>query len=245
MLVIKDEMKTLEGINISKSFKNRVVVDSISMKVNQGEIIGLLGPNGAGKTTIFLMMLGIHSPDKGKIYLNGNDITKLPVYIRARRGISFLPQEPSIFKGLSVLENILAVMDMYSDIKSININEILSEMGLYEVKGRKAYLLSGGERRRLEIARSLILSPDFLLLDEPFAGIDPIQIKELHMIIKSFKEKGLGVIITDHNVREILKITDRSYIINKGEIIFQGDSEKLISDKRVKEEYLGKEFRWN
>lgn len=238
-------MKTLEGINISKSFKNRVVVDSISMKVNQGEIIGLLGPNGAGKTTIFLMMLGIHSPDKGKIYLNGNDITKLPVYIRARRGISFLPQEPSIFKGLSVLENILAVMDMYSDIKSININEILSEMGLYEVKGRKAYLLSGGERRRLEIARSLILSPDFLLLDEPFAGIDPIQIKELHMIIKSFKEKGLGVIITDHNVREILKITDRSYIINKGEIIFQGDSEKLISDKRVKEEYLGKEFRWN
>lgn len=238
-------MKTLEGINISKSFKNRVVVDSISMKVNQGEIIGLLGPNGAGKTTIFLMMLGIYSPDKGKIYLNGNDITKLPIYIRARRGISFLPQEPSIFKGLSVLENILAVMDMYSDIKSININEILSEMGLYEFKGRKAYLLSGGERRRLEIARSLILSPDFLLLDEPFAGIDPIQIKELQMIIKSFKEKGLGIIITDHNVREILKITDRSYIINKGEIIFQGDSEELISDERVKEEYLGKEFRWN
>ena len=238
-------MKTLEGINISKSFKNRVVVDSISMKVNQGEIIGLLGPNGAGKTTIFLMMLGIYSPDKGKIYLNGNNITKLPIYIRARRGISFLPQEPSIFKGLSVLENILAVMDMYSDIKSININEILSEMGLYELKGRKAYLLSGGERRRLEIARSLILSPDFLLLDEPFAGIDPIQIKELQMIIKSFKEKGLGIIITDHNVREILKITDRSYIINKGEIIFQGDSEELISDERVKNEYLGKEFRWN
>ena len=172
-------MRTLEGINISKSFKNRVVVDSISMKVNQGEIIGLLGPNGAGKTTTFLMILGIHSPDKGKIYLNGNDITKLPIYIRARNGISFLPQEPSIFKGLSVSENILAVMDMYSDIKSININEILSEMGLYELRSRKAYLLSGGERRRLEIARSLILSPDFLLLDEPFAGIDPIQIKEL------------------------------------------------------------------
>jgi len=238
-------MKTLEGINISKSFKNRVVVDSISMKVSQGEIIGLLGPNGAGKTTIFLMILGIYSPDRGKIYLNGNDITKLPIYIRARRGISFLPQEPSIFKGLSVLENILAVMDMYSDLKSININEILSEMGLYEFKDRKAYLLSGGERRRLEIARSLILTPDFLLLDEPFAGIDPIQIKELQMIIKSFKEKGLGIIITDHNVREILKITDRSYIINKGDIIFQGDSEELISDERVKQEYLGKEFRWN
>ncbi len=239
-------MRTLEGINISKSFKNRVVVDSISIKVNQGEIIGLLGPNGAGKTTTFLMILGIHSPDKGDIYLNGNNITKLPIYIRARHGISFLPQEPSIFKGLSVSENILAVMDMYSDIKSNNnIDAILSEMGLYELRSRKAYLLSGGERRRLEIARSLILSPDFLLLDEPFAGIDPIQIKELQMIIKSFKEKGLGIIITDHNVREILKITDRSYIINKGEIIFQGDSQELILDRRVKEEYLGKEFRWN
>lgn len=238
-------MKKLEGINISKSFNRRVVVHGISLKVYQGEIIGLLGPNGAGKTTTFLMMLGIHKPETGKIMLNDNDITKEPVYIRARLGISFLPQEPSIFKGLSVKENIEAIMDMHPDKRSLNILQILAEMGLTELGNRKANLLSGGERRRLEIARSLVLSPDFLLLDEPFAGIDPIQIKEIQKLIKTFKEKGLGIIITDHNVREILKITDRSYIINKGEVIFQGDSEKLISNERVKNEYLGKEFRWN
>lgn len=218
---------------------------NISLDVYQGEIIGLLGPNGAGKTTTFLMILGIHKPETGKILLNDKDITKEPVYIRARLGISFLPQEPSIFKGLTVKENIEAIMDMHPDKRSLDIRKILEEMGLTELGNRKAYLLSGGERRRLEIARSLVLSPDFLLLDEPFAGIDPIQIKEIQKLIKTFKVKGLGVIITDHNVREILKITDRSYIINKGEVIFQGDSEKLITNERVKNEYLGKEFRWN
>jgi len=238
-------MKKLECLNITKSFKNRTVVNNITIGLQQGEIIGLLGPNGAGKTTTFLMILGIHKPDKGNIYLNNKEITKLPVYIRAQEGISFLPQEPSIFKGLTVRENILAIFDMHSKKNSPDINSILEEMGLSELKNRKAYLLSGGERRRLEIARSLVLSPDFLLLDEPFAGIDPIQIKELQILIKSFKKKGLGIIITDHNVREILKITDRSYIINKGETIFQGDSNTLISNERVKEEYLGKEFRWN
>jgi lipopolysaccharide export system ATP-binding protein len=238
-------MKKLEGINISKSFNRRVVVHGISLEVYQGEIIGLLGPNGAGKTTTFLMMLGIHKPETGKILLNGKDITKDPVYIRARLGISFLPQEPSIFKGLSVQENVEAIMDMHPDRRNLDIGKILAEMGLSELGNRKAYLLSGGERRRLEIARSLVLAPDFLLLDEPFAGIDPIQIKEIQKLIKTFREKGLGIIITDHNVREILKITDRSYIINKGEVIFQGDSEKLIANERVKNEYLGKEFRWN
>jgi lipopolysaccharide export system ATP-binding protein len=238
-------MKKLAGINISKSFNRRVVVRNISLDVYQGEIIGLLGPNGAGKTTTFLMILGIHKPETGKILLNDKDITKEPVYIRARLGISFLPQEPSIFKGLTVKENIEAIMDMHPDKRSLDIRKILEEMGLTELGNRKAYLLSGGERRRLEIARSLVLSPDFLLLDEPFAGIDPIQIKEIQKLIKTFKVKGLGVIITDHNVREILKITDRSYIINKGEVIFQGDSEKLITNERVKNEYLGKEFRWN
>ena len=203
---------------------------SISLDVYQGEIIGLLGPNGAGKTTTFLMILGIHKPETGKIMLNDKDITKEPVYIRARLGISFLPQEPSIFQGLTVQENIEAIMDMHPDRRSLDIHSILDEMGLSELGNRKAYLLSGGERRRLEIARSLVLSPDFLLLDEPFAGIDPIQIKEIQKLIKTFKKKGLGVIITDHNVREILKITDRSYIINKGEVIFQGDSEKLITN---------------
>lgn len=233
-------------------------MNNVSLKVNQGEIIGLLGPNGAGKTTTFLMLLGIHTPETGRILLDNCDITKEAVYIRARRGISFLPQEPSVFKGLTVKENILAIMEMnrYTNGKSRakgarsrspmrNINEVLLEMGLSELTNRKAVLLSGGERRRLEIARSLALSPDFLLLDEPFAGIDPIQIKEIQDMIVSFKAKGLGIIITDHNVREILKITDRSYIINKGEVIFEGDSEKLIANERVKQEYLGKEFRWN
>lgn len=249
-------MKCLEGNSISKSFNKRRVVNNISLKVNQGEIIGLLGPNGAGKTTTFLMLLGIHTPETGQILLDNCDITKEAVYIRARHGISFLPQEPSIFKGLTVKENILAIMEMnrYTNGKSPakrsrrpmrNINEVLLEMGLTELTHRKAVLLSGGERRRLEIARSLALSPDFLLLDEPFAGIDPIQIKEIQDMIVSFKAKGLGIIITDHNVREILKITDRSYIINKGEVIFEGDSEELITNERVKQEYLGKEFRWN
>jgi lipopolysaccharide export system ATP-binding protein len=240
-------MKCLEGSNISKSFKKRRVVNNISIKVNQGEIIGLLGPNGAGKTTTFLMMLGLYKPETGKILLNNKDITKHPVYIRAREGISFLPQEPSVFKGLTVKENIMAIMEMNrnSNRKFRDIDSVIIEMGLTELTNRKAYLLSGGERRRLEIARSLVLSPDFLLLDEPFAGIDPIQIKEIQNIIITFKEKGLGIIITDHNVREILKITHRSYIINKGEVIFQGDSKKLITNERVKNEYLGKEFRWN
>lgn len=238
-------MKRLEGKNISKSFNNRLVVNSVSLEVNQGEIVGLLGPNGAGKTTTFLMILGVHKPETGSIVLNGKDITRQPVYIRAREGISFLPQEPSIFKGLTVEENIMAIMDMHSANKSNDLDGILEEMGLTELRRRKAYVLSGGERRRLEIARSLVLSPDFLLLDEPFAGIDPIQIREIQLLIKSLKEKGLGVIITDHNVRELLKITDRSYIINRGEVIFQGDSANLIHNQRVKEEYLGKEFRWN
>lgn len=238
-------MKRLEGQKISKSFKNRLVVNNVSVAVNQGEIIGLLGPNGAGKTTTFLMILGIHKPETGCIVLNGKDITREPVYVRAREGVSFLPQEPSIFKGLTVKENILAILEMHPKTQTEGIDNVLAEMGLSDLENRKASLLSGGERRRLEIARSLILSPDFLLLDEPFAGIDPIQIKELQTLIVSLKEKGLGIIITDHNVREILKITDRSYIINRGEVIFQGDSQNLIQDERVKNEYLGKEFRWN
>lgn len=237
-------MKRLEGKKISKSFNRRIVVNQVSLYVNQGEIIGLLGPNGAGKTTTFLMMLGIHRPESGSIFLNETDITSYPVFMRARKGISFLPQEPSVFKGLTVEENVLAILDMQNT-ESPDPKEILEEMGLYELRDRKAYLLSGGERRRLEIARALILSPDFLLLDEPFAGIDPIQIMEIQNLILSLNQKGLGVIITDHNVREILKITCRSYIINKGEVIFQGSSAELIENERVQSEYLGKEFRWN
>ncbi len=238
-------MKTLEGKGMSISFKKRRVVNNISVKVSSGEIIGLLGPNGAGKTTTFHMILGIYRPESGSILLNNVDITKYPIFMRAKSGIGFLPQDPSVFRGMSVIDNIYAVLEHRKEKKKINIEEVLNEMGLYELRDRKASLLSGGERRRLEIARSLTLDPDFLLLDEPFAGIDPIQINEIRKLIISFKEKGLGIIITDHNVREILKITDRSYIINKGELIFQGNSTELISNKRVKEEYLGKEFRWN
>lgn len=238
-------MNTLEGQGMSISFKKRRVVNNISISVQSGEVIGLLGPNGAGKTTTFHMILGIHKPESGNILLNGKDITKFPVYLRSRMGIGFLPQEPSVFRGLSVRDNVRAVMEHIEHSNGKNIDDILNEMGLLELAERRASLLSGGERRRLEIARSLVLNPNFLLLDEPFAGIDPIQIKEIQDLIVTFKEKGLGIIITDHNVREILKITDRSYIINKGELIFQGNSIGLISDERVKEEYLGKEFRWN
>jgi len=238
-------MKTLEGKGMSMSFKKRRVVDNISILVKSGEVIGLLGPNGAGKTTTFHMILGIHRPESGKILLNNKDITKYPIFMRSRLGIGFLPQEPSVFRGMSVIDNIYAVLEHKKRIDLLKINDILNEMGLSELKNRKASFLSGGERRRLEIARSLVLNPDFLLLDEPFAGIDPIQINEIRNLIISFKERGLGIIITDHNVREILKITDRSYIINKGELIFQGNSKELISNKRVKDEYLGKEFRWH
>jgi lipopolysaccharide export system ATP-binding protein len=238
-------MKKLEVDHIRKSFRKRVVVDRVSLQVGAGEVVGLLGPNGAGKTTTFLMILGIHRPDSGEIRLNGRDITHIPVYNRSRLGISFLPQEPSVFRGLSVEENIRAIAQMAGHIQPKVIGDILSDMGLDAIRDRKAYTLSGGERRRLEIARSLIMAPDFLLLDEPFAGIDPIQIGELRELIKTFKQRNMGIIITDHNVREILKITDRSYIIHSGQVIFAGRSEELIADERVKREYLGKEFRWN
>ena len=238
-------MKTLEVQNIRKTFRKRAVVDGVSLKVGAGEIIGLLGPNGAGKTTTFLMILGIHRPEQGSIQLNGRDITRVPVYRRSRLGIRFLPQEPSVFRGLSVEDNVRAIAQMCGNENAGDIPRILSELGLGAIRSRKAYMLSGGERRRLEIARSLVLAPDFLLLDEPFAGIDPIQIKELQELILSFRNRNMGIIITDHNVREILKITDRSYIIHSGQVIFAGRSEELIADERVKRDYLGREFRWN
>jgi len=238
-------MKKLEVNHIRKTFRQRTVVDGVSLRVGAGEIVGLLGPNGAGKTTTFLMILGIHRPEGGEILLNGRDITRVPVYRRSRLGISFLPQEPSVFRGLSVEDNMRAIAQMNRGACGADIARILSELGLDSIRGRKAYMLSGGERRRLEIARSLVLTPDFLLLDEPFAGIDPIQIGELQELVRSFRQKDMGIIITDHNVREILKITDRSYIIHSGQVIFEGRSEELIADERVKREYLGKEFRWN
>lgn len=238
-------MKTLKGNSISKKFSERLVVDKVNISVSTGEIVGLLGPNGAGKTTTFLMILGVHRPNTGKILLSDIDITDYPVYKRARMGISFLPQEPSVLRGLSIEDNLIAIKELNKKSIKKDIKVVLKEMGLYNIRNRRAYLLSGGERRRLEIARALLLSPDFLLLDEPFAGIDPIQIKEIQDLIIDLKSKDIGIIITDHNVREILKITDRSYIINRGELIFQGNSFDLIKDKQVINEYLGKEFVWN
>jgi lipopolysaccharide export system ATP-binding protein len=238
-------MKQLEVNHIRKTFRKRAVVDDVSLRVGAGEIVGLLGPNGAGKTTTFLMILGLHRPETGSILLNGRDITRVPVYRRSRLGIRFLPQEPSVFRGLSVEDNVRAIAQMTPSGEADDIPRILAELGLGAIRSRKAYMLSGGERRRLEIARSLVRTPDFLLLDEPFAGIDPIQIKELQELIQSFRSRNMGIIITDHNVREILKITDRSYIIHSGQVIFEGRSEELIADERVKRDYLGREFRWN
>jgi lipopolysaccharide export system ATP-binding protein len=236
-------MKQLEVNHIRKTFRQRTVVDGVSLKVAAGEIVGLLGPNGAGKTTTFLMILGLHRPDSGEILLNGRDITRVPVYRRSRLGISFLPQEPSVFRGLSVEDNVRAIAQMNGGERSADIAGILSELGLDAIARRKAYQLSGGERRRLEIARSLVLSPDFLLLDEPFAGIDPIAVIEIQRIIGFLKSRGIGVLITDHNVRETLGICDHAYIISDGHVLASGTTAEIIENAEVRRVYLGENFR--
>jgi lipopolysaccharide export system ATP-binding protein len=208
--------------NIKKSYKNRDVLHGISLEVNEGEIVGLLGPNGAGKTTTFKCLLGFIKPDNGKIYLNDEDITDKPVYERAKKGVSFLPQESSIFKDLTVWENVIMFLEFqYSERKKIEEKgkELLEEFGIYHLKDQAASTLSGGERRRLEIARSLIINPSFLLLDEPFAGVDPVSVKEINNLILSLVKKDIGVVITDHNVRETLKITDRAYNVRLFKIV--------------------------
>ena len=241
--VANHDMKTLEVDNIRKSFRGRVVVDGVSLKVGAGEVVGLLGPNGAGKTTTFLMILGLHRPEAGSIRLNGRDITRVPVYRRSRLGVSFLPQEPSVFRGLSVEDNLRAIAQMRRVGGRADIPRILDELGLAEIRSRKAYMLSGGERRRLEIARSLVLAPDFLLLDEPFAGIDPIAVYEIKRISAGLSRRGIGVLLTDHNVRDTLEITHRSYIINQGEIVVSGPKEELLASELARRVYLGEEFR--
>lgn len=222
------------------------MVKQVSIKVSSGEVVGLLGPNGAGKSTTFSILLGLITPNNGNIFLNDLDITRAPIYQRARLGISFLPQEPSIFSKLSVRDNLQAVVQMNKNTgEHPVIDPLLEDMGLIDIANVRAGLLSGGERRRLEIARALLFKPAFLLLDEPFAGIDPIQINEIQAVITAFSKKGIGIMITDHNVRDLLKITNRSYIINKGEVIFNGASRELMQNERVKREYLGSEFRWH
>jgi lipopolysaccharide export system ATP-binding protein len=239
-------MQTLKTERLTKSYKGREVVRGVSLHLQQGEIVGLLGPNGAGKTTTFYMVVGLTPPDTGDVFLEELNITDLPMYLRARQGISYLPQEPSVFRKLSVYENILAILETMNFTKQERIqrtNELLAELGIEHVANSKAYTLSGGERRRVEIARALATSPSFMLLDEPFAGIDPIAVADIQGIISKLRDSGIGVLITDHNVRETLKITDRAYIINNGEIFRSGSPPELSNDADVKKIYLGETFK--
>jgi lipopolysaccharide export system ATP-binding protein len=238
-------MKTLETHEISKAYRGRRVVDDVTVHVQQGEVVGLLGPNGAGKTTSFYMIVGLISPDSGRITVDGQDITSLPMYQRARRGISYLPQEASVFRKLTVEENLLAILETLSISgrqRRETLERLLDQLGLDKVRRSKGYMLSGGERRRVEIARSLVINPSFLLLDEPFSGIDPIQVLELQRIIFDLKRAGIGILVTDHNVRETLSVTDRAYIINNGRIFRAGSPEALGRDPEVKRIYLGESF---
>jgi lipopolysaccharide export system ATP-binding protein len=241
-------VKTLETIEISKSYRGRRVVDDVSVHVNLGEIVGLLGPNGAGKTTSFYMIVGLISPDSGKVVLDGVDLTGMPMFQRAQHGISYLPQEASVFRKLTVEENLMAILQtrrMTNTQRRDKRDHLIDQMGLGTVRRSKGFVLSGGERRRVEIARSLAIDPSFLLLDEPFSGIDPIQVLELQRIILDLKRDGLGILVTDHNVRETLSVTDRAYIINAGKIFRTGSPDMLAQDPEVKRVYLGESFTFN
>ncbi len=239
-------MHLLDVKGLSKTYGKKTVIRNIDLHVTTGEIVGLLGPNGAGKTTTFYSILGLTKPDCGNIYLDQKDISGLPMYKRALMGMSYLPQEPSIFRKLSVEDNLRAVLEIKglstADIDA-EVSRLLKEFNLEEFSQRNGYRLSGGERRRAEIARALATKPIFILFDEPFAGIDPLAIIDLKKMMVYLKSKGLGIVITDHNVRDTLSITDRAYIINNGEILNEGTPEKLIADPRVKEVYLGEEFK--
>ena len=242
----KEVPLTLEVQNLDKAYRGRRVVNDVSLTISSGEVVGLLGPNGAGKTTTFYMIVGLTTPDSGSVHLNGEEITSLPMYLRARRGISYLPQEPSVFRKLSVEDNLYAVaetLDLAPGMADQSVSELLEEFGITDLRKSLAYTLSGGERRRLEIARSMMIKPKFILLDEPLAGIDPLAVLEIQRIVVQLKSKNIGVLITDHNVRETLKITDRAYIINEGAIFRMGTPDLLSSDIEVRKVYLGENFR--
>jgi len=236
----------LAAEGLRKSYRKRTVVDNVSLDIHQNEIVGLLGPNGAGKTTIFYMIVGLERPDSGKITLDEKDLSRLPMYLRARDGISYLPQEASVFRKLTVEENIMLVLQtlrLTRAQREHRLELLLSELDIAYVRHTKAYQLSGGERRRTEIARCLVIEPRFILLDEPFAGIDPIAVIDIQGMVQKLRERGIGVLITDHNVRETLAITDRAYIINDGKIFRAGTPEELTRDNEVKRVYLGENFR--
>ncbi|MGE5488025.1 MAG: LPS export ABC transporter ATP-binding protein [bacterium] len=238
-------MNRLETCEISKTYRGRRVVDDLSIYVEQGEVVGLLGPNGAGKTTSFYIVVGLISPDSGRVLLDGKDITGLPMYQRARRGISYLPQEASVFRKLTVEENLLAILEtlpVSAAERRSRMMRLVEQLGLDHVRHNRGYALSGGERRRLEIARSLVIQPNFLLLDEPFSGIDPKQVLEIQHIISDLKRSGIGILVTDHNVRETLAVTERAYIINNGRIFRSGRPDELGRDPEVKRVYLGETF---
>lgn len=239
-------MHLLEIKELSKSYDGREVVKGVDILVRRGEIVGLLGPNGAGKTTTFYMVVGIIPPARGKIVFDNNDITNLPIHERARYGISYLSQEPSIFRKLSVEENIMSILETLPISKgerSHRLKNLLEELNISHLAKNKAATLSGGERRRLEITRALVTNPSFILLDEPFSGIDPIVVNEAQEIIKELKEKGLGILLTDHNVRETLSITDRAYLIAEGKILISGTADELINNPEARKVYLGEKFR--
>ena len=239
-------MATLETEQLTKSYGGRTVVRNVSLAVASGEVVGLLGPNGAGKTTTFYLVVGLTAPDHGRVTLNDEDVTRAPMYLRARKGIGYLPQEPSIFRGLTVEQNILAILEtlhISRHERQLRAQELLEELNLTPLAKSPAHTLSGGERRRAEITRALVVSPSFMLLDEPFAGIDPIAVTDIQEIIFHLKARGIGVLITDHNVRETLRITDRAYIVHDGAIFRSGTPAELANDEDVKRIYLGTDFR--
>ena len=236
----------LEGRGLTKRFGGRAVVDNVEIRIRPGEVVGFLGPNGAGKTTTFYMLVGLLKPDAGRILLRGEDITTLPLYRRARRGISYLPQEPSVFRKLTVEENLLAVLEtlpLNEAERHARLQSLLDELGIAKLAKVKAGVLSGGERRRVEITRALVLDPIYLCLDEPFAGIDPITVIEIQRVIKYLKMRGIGVLMSDHNVQETLSITDRAYVIHAGKILLEGNSREIVESEAVREVFLGDRFR--
>jgi lipopolysaccharide export system ATP-binding protein len=237
---------SLRAVDLEKSYGRKKVVDGVSIRVEEGEIVGLLGRNGAGKTTTFSMILGLVPQDSGRVYLRDEDITDRPMYLRARKGLVLLPQEPSAFRKLTVEENLLAVLETRppgAGPKGARVTGMLEEFGLEKLAGARALTLSGGERRRLEIARAMVMDPDFVLLDEPFTGIDPLSVRDLQAIIRSLRAKGIGILLTDHSVREALEITDRAYILEGGRILKEGTPAEIVSSEEVRKRYLGDEFR--
>lgn len=239
-------MALLEAENLVKVYNKRRVVNDLSLKVSSGEVVGLLGPNGAGKTTSFYMIVGLTMPTAGKVVLNGEDITALPIHMRARKGLSYLPQEASVFRKLTVEDNIRAILettDLDPSQQEQRLEMLMDELKVAHIAKSKAYTLSGGERRRLEIARCLVNTPDFILLDEPLAGIDPKVVDDIQNIIFHLKSKGIGILITDHNVREMLEVTDRAYIVFEGKLLFSGTARELVNDQKAREVYLGDKFR--